>query len=235
MVLEQCFEGTDEKDEKNDEKERIKKLFTGRFDILEDRTIVSRVLDRIRCKPRGGVWQYCVHDEHQKIDDFIVPNQWDIVGQIRENDFFIFVPSLYLQATDLRKKPKGLKCGTGALQKHGLVQLFATLRIPMDDADRGEVYSELTPEIEERARQVLEKYGIRRDKQPVDRKKCFEMVHTKYREEDNESKNEWKINEWVRYLYWKKEDKTVMCDKLKEWLYDQNLLFDENGKHMKNL
>ena len=226
MVLEQCFE-----DEKGDEKDRIKTLFSGRFDILDDQTIVSRVLERIRCKPRDGVWQYCVHDEHKKIENFIVPNQWDIVGQIRDDEFFIFYPSLYAKAKDRRQRPTGLKCGTGSLQKQGLVQLFVTLCIPMDDLDHGEVYTESSPEIEERSRQVLENYGTRRDKQPGDKEGCFRMIQELYNK-DHKQGNESNINDHIRYLYWKKMKGDVFCEKLKEWLSRKNLLFDENGKHI---
>lgn len=234
IVLEQCFEG-----EEDAEKERIKNLFTGYFNVLEDRTIVSMILEKIRCKPYGGQWQYCDHSNHQTLD-FISSNQsvWDIVGQIRENDdFYIFYPSVYLQAVDRRTKPSGLKCGTGDLQKNGLVQLFVKLRIPIHETDRGDVYTELTEGLEERSREVLENYVLR-NKQPSNKEGLFDLLRTTYikekeKEKDKESKGNGNINDWIRYLHWKKMKGYVFCEKLKEWLSHKNLLFDKFGKLIK--
>jgi hypothetical protein len=219
MILEACFEGVE-----NPKKEMIKKLFS--VNVLEDRTVVSRgVLEETRCKPFGGVWQNCTHKEHAKLS-FIRPVPiWDIMGQIDKNGALkIWIPSLFLGAKDERARPKGLTCGSGIYQKEGLIDLFMKLS-PVDD-------DEPTREtIDFHCEQILKRAGktkIARDKWVDEIKNIFTA---KYKKPIGETT----VYDWVRYLYWDSIDWRTMCEKLKNWLFTKNLLFDINGKLMENL
>ena len=215
MILEACFEG-----DENPKKERVKKLFS--VNVLEDRTVVSRgVLEETRCKPFGGVWQNCTHKEHVKLS-FIKNVPEDIMGQIDKNGALkIWIPSLFLGAKDERARPKGLICGSGIYQKEGLIELFMRLS-PVDD-------DEPTREnIKSFCKNLFTKTKIGEDKWEEELKKRFEAKTKK-------PAGGTTVYDWVRYLYWDSIDWRTMCEKLKNWLFTKNLLFDINGKLMENL
>jgi hypothetical protein len=219
MILEECFEG-----DENPRKEMIKKLFS--VNVLEDRTVVSRgVLEETRCKPFGSVWQNCTHKEHAKLSFIRSVPIWDIMGQIdKDGALKIWIPSLFLGAKDERARPKGLKCGSGDYQKEGLIDLFMRLSpVDVDEPTRDN--------IDFHCEQILKRAGktkIGRDKWADEIKNIF---MAKYKKPIGETT----LYDWVRYLHWDSIDWKTMCEKLKNWLFTKNLLFDINGKLMENL
>ena len=211
-------------------KEEYKNIFSGHFSILDDGTVVSTLLKPvIRCMPTTRQWQNCVHPEHQVSQsfNFVVDNPWDIVGQIKEDgELYLIVPSDKKIAKNKKEAPTGVRCITGKYQKEGLVNLFIRLRIEMDDDDTG-VYTIHTSTLREKCVSILTAYKYKN----LDKKTTEELVDL-IREkcaEYNKDIDKNNIDLCIRYLYWNKPKAALMCGRLREWLQNHQILFDEKG------
>jgi hypothetical protein len=214
MILEESYHQDDH---------NIQVLFKDSVSVRPDGTIVSTLLaPLLRCKTGEDEWQTCTHPEHQTEQqyDFVTENEWDLVGQIRNDNLYLFVPSTMKAARNKKERPTGVLCGTSNnYQKKGLIMLFIRLKVPLPGIDTvGDMSSIKT---------VLLKYMKEKDLRKTE--ELIDVLTQKYEEINPDPSERASKEDMIRFLYWKKSARNDMCPLLRQWLQQHGILFDDKG------